>query len=413
VERFFSKHATRGLSNEEKVRALKLLEMQRHAMLMYTSCGWFFDDISELSPVQIMQYAARAMQLAKEICGKDFEPTFVEILGRAPSNIHEFKNGGGVYEKLVKPAIIDSLTVGVNYALRFLLEEYKKTAQFYCYALSTEACDFTRAGRRKLAIGKMRIHSTITSEEGVMCFAAMYLGNQNLIGGAKWFEGEDAFLVLQREIKNTFSKGDVSELTRLMSEHFVCTRSLWQLFEDEQRQILNKVIEPTLGEMETLFRRMYARYSPTMRVMKEMRIPLPKTIAAAMGFTLNAALRKSLENGEFARVHELAEEMKSWSFELDKPVLSFLATQKINALFEKLSQTPEDVSLLKNIKNVLEILGPLDLEMNFWKSQNIYFSIDRRLGELMKEKAWKGDEAAKEWIANFDWLGNYLRVKRT
>jgi len=103
VESFFSSHAVQELSKEEKVRVLKLLEMQHHAMLMYTSCGWFFDEISGIETVQVMQYSARAMQLAKEISGLDLETKFVKILERAPSNIPEFKNGGRVYEMSVKP----------------------------------------------------------------------------------------------------------------------------------------------------------------------------------------------------------------------------------------------------------------------------------------------------------------------
>jgi alpha-amylase/alpha-mannosidase (GH57 family) len=413
LERFFTKHANRKLSNQEKVRALKLLEMQRHAMLMHTSCGWFFDDISELSPVQIMLYAARAIQLAKETSGANLEPSFIETLGRAPSNISDFKDGAGVYEKLVKPAVVDLLTVGVNHALRSLFEGYEKIAKFYCYTIKTEMCDFVEAGRRKLAIGKMRVYSNITSEESIACFAALYLGNQTLLGGARRFEGDDPFSALRREIRNAFSKGDVSELTHLMSKNFTQTCSLWQLFEDERKQILERIIEPTLSEMETLFRHMYGRYSPTMRVMKEMGIPLPKNIAAAMEFTLNATLRKSLKNGEFNRAQELIEEMRSWSFEPDKPALGFLATRKVDALLGKFSKTPEDISLLKSIGSTLEILNSLNLEVNFWKAQNIYFSISRRLHEQMRERAEKGDESAKEWIARFNALGDYLKVKGT
>ena len=52
---------TAELSDEDRVRACKLLELQRHAMLMYTSCGWFFDEISGIETVQVIQYAGRAI----------------------------------------------------------------------------------------------------------------------------------------------------------------------------------------------------------------------------------------------------------------------------------------------------------------------------------------------------------------
>src|ERR1700731_2433809 len=83
VEAFFSKHATHPLSHEEQVAALKLLEMQRHAMLMYTSCGWFFDELSGLETVQVIHYAGRAVELAKEFLGAEIEAQFLEHLRQA------------------------------------------------------------------------------------------------------------------------------------------------------------------------------------------------------------------------------------------------------------------------------------------------------------------------------------------
>jgi len=93
------------LSTEDKSLIIKVLETQRHAMLMYTSCGWFFDDISGLEAVQILQYAARAIQLNKELSGEDLEPEFLDRLSLAKSNISKMKDGKNIYNLLVKPAM--------------------------------------------------------------------------------------------------------------------------------------------------------------------------------------------------------------------------------------------------------------------------------------------------------------------
>ena len=77
IARFFNRHATRELTNEEQIAALRMLEAQRHAMLMYTSCGWFFDELSGLETVQVIQYAARAVQLARDLWNEDLEPEFL------------------------------------------------------------------------------------------------------------------------------------------------------------------------------------------------------------------------------------------------------------------------------------------------------------------------------------------------
>ena len=81
-ERFLARHATRPLTADEKVTALKLLELQRQLLLMYTSCGWFFDDISGIETVQVIQFAGRAVQLAQELFGDSLEERFIERLAR-------------------------------------------------------------------------------------------------------------------------------------------------------------------------------------------------------------------------------------------------------------------------------------------------------------------------------------------
>src|SRR5205085_2471919 len=69
------------------VTALKLLELQRNCLLMYTSCGWFFDELSGIETVQVLQYAGRAVQLAEELFGRPFEPAFLDRLAEAKRDV--------------------------------------------------------------------------------------------------------------------------------------------------------------------------------------------------------------------------------------------------------------------------------------------------------------------------------------
>jgi alpha-amylase/alpha-mannosidase (GH57 family) len=106
-DRFFTEYSTHELTDVEKITALKLLELQRHAMLMYTSCGWFFDEISRPESIQVIQYAGRVAQLADELFGNGIEKEFLEILEKAKSNIPEQGNGRRIYERLVRPAMME------------------------------------------------------------------------------------------------------------------------------------------------------------------------------------------------------------------------------------------------------------------------------------------------------------------
>src|SRR5215475_2291295 len=117
VARYLAAHQIRDLADAEKVTAMKLLELQRHAMLMYTSCGWFFDELSGIETVQVIQYAARALQLARDVLQKDLEPGFLDRLDGARSNIPEKGGGRQIYEMHVKPAMIDWPKAVAHYAI--------------------------------------------------------------------------------------------------------------------------------------------------------------------------------------------------------------------------------------------------------------------------------------------------------
>jgi hypothetical protein len=116
AKRFLSGHAKRPLSDEEETRALRLLMLQRERLAMFTSCGWFFDDVSGVEAVQILQRAARALDLAR-LLGEDAEGAFVERLAEAKSNLPSFADGAGVYRTLVAPTRVDLARAAAHAAI--------------------------------------------------------------------------------------------------------------------------------------------------------------------------------------------------------------------------------------------------------------------------------------------------------
>ena len=175
-DRFFAEQATRSLGQDEKILALKLMEMQRHAMLMYTSCGWFFDELSGIETTQVIQYAARTLQLYQEIFGDSLELRFLDRLASAKSNIPEHHDGRFIYEKFVRPAMVDRQKVAGHYALISLFEPYPEEAKVYCYKVRLEDSQSSEAGRAKLVVGRARVASEITQESDVLSFGALHRG---------------------------------------------------------------------------------------------------------------------------------------------------------------------------------------------------------------------------------------------
>jgi alpha-amylase/alpha-mannosidase (GH57 family) len=163
VEDFLKEHATRMLHEEEKVTVLKLLELQRHTMLMYTSCGWFFDELSGIETVQVIRYAGRAIQLAQEVSGDALESRFLELLSDAKSNIKKKSDGGQIYEKFVKSAMVSLKKVAAHYAMSSLFEEYTQRTPIYCYTVDQELRSRESKARVRSSNGDLRDHTRVCS----------------------------------------------------------------------------------------------------------------------------------------------------------------------------------------------------------------------------------------------------------
>jgi alpha-amylase/alpha-mannosidase (GH57 family) len=144
VERFLAQHAVRTLPEADQITVLKLLELPRHLMLMYTSGGWFFDELSGIETVQDLQDAGRAVELAEALLGEPIESSWLERLGQAQSNIPEHRDGAHIYQTFVKPAMVDWERVGAHYAVSSLCEEYPERTRMYGYTFDRE--DYQRVG---------------------------------------------------------------------------------------------------------------------------------------------------------------------------------------------------------------------------------------------------------------------------
>src|SRR5579864_8222434 len=172
---FFAHHATRPLEPHEQVTALKLLEMQRHALLMYTSCGWFFDELSGIETVQVIHYAGRALRLAEECSGESIEAEFLQHLANAKSNLPEHGDGARIYEKWVKPAVVDIKRVAGHYAISSLFETYSDKTRIYCYDVERLQHSLEAEGKMRLATGAAKFRSAITTESATLEFSTLHL----------------------------------------------------------------------------------------------------------------------------------------------------------------------------------------------------------------------------------------------
>ncbi|MHC4239496.1 MAG: DUF3536 domain-containing protein, partial [Planctomycetota bacterium] len=303
VETFLSSHAGRQLSSDEAVTMLKLLEMQRNAVLMYTSCGWFFDDVCGIETVQIMQYAGRAIQLAKETGGDDFEPQFEDILEKAPTNVKEYANGKECYEALIKSSSIDLNRAGAHFAISSIFEEYPDKIDVYCYSTDVESYERIDAGIQTLAVtlavGRATVQSNVVLEKHAIDFAVLHFGDHNLTGAVNARMSDETFSTMREDLKSAFAKGDTTEVMRLMNVSFAGNSySLWHLFADQRRRILYELLATTWQEVEASFRHIYEHNYTIMSIMRGMNMPLPRALSGPAEFILNQDLCRVIRDEE-------------------------------------------------------------------------------------------------------------------
>ena len=412
VTAFFQKHATHDLDPSERVRALKLLELQRHAMLMYTSCGWFFDELSGLETVQVLHYAGRAIQLAREATGQDLEEPFCERLRDAKSNIPEHENGEKIYKKWVAPAVITPEKVAGHYAVSSLFETYGEKTRIYSYTVERQEYGVETEGRVRLAVGHGRVRSEITTEELALSCAVLHLGDHNITGGVREYRDEQTFNELRAKLNDAFAKADTAEVIRILDEQFLRrTFSLSSLFRDEQRRIIGIILNETVASLSTSFRNMYESQASLIRFLNSLAVPVPDTVRSVAAIALNSQLRQALEKPDLdvAGINGLLREAKLNNAQLDSTTLEFIMRRRLEAQAAVFHDRPEDLDSLKRLHTLLDIAGELPFPVPMWTAQNLTFE---RLTTNHNGKNGKGaeDPVHQEWVRELSAVCEKLHI---
>ena len=415
---FLAKHAVRTLDDAERITVWKLLELQRHAMLMYTSCGWFFDEVSGIETVQVIQYAGRAVQLAEELFGDQRENTFIEKLSQAKSNVPEHQDGGRIYHKFVRPTFVDLRKVGAHYALRSLFEPYESNTHVYQYKAERQATLNLTGGdkhEQQLATGRAKFTSEVTQESAVLGFAALERGDFNPAGGVLKESSVEAYETLAGRLKEVFSRGDMNELGGLLQQEFEGEAfSLSVLFRDEQQRILNRIAESAWSEAEAAFGNLYPPLMSMLRTLVKIggTLTIPRAFYAAAEFVLNTRLRRALgsEPMDVDGVRSLIADAEGAKIALDSETLEYTLRMRLERMAENFLANPVNVQLIEGLDAAVDIARSLPLDVNLSKIQNICYDLRQTVYNDFVQKAETDGDNAKEWVDHFRALAQKLSL---
>ena len=417
VVSFMNGQAKRELSPGEIVSGLKLLELQRYLMLMYTSCGWFFDDLSGIETVQVIQYAGRALQLAGQLFPDDFATPFLDLLAQARSNLPDQGDGRSIYERYVQPAMVDLEKVGAHYAVSSLFEDYGQNTRIYCYDVERMEYRTSRQGKLRVVLGQAKVVSEITWESDQITFGVLHLADHSVIGGARQYQGGDAgdaYRVLDQEVEKAVSSGDLAELVRLVEKSFgSSTYTLRSLFRDEQRKILGLILEEATDEARALYRNFHDEHAHLIRFVTDLGVPLPRRFRLAVDFTLNSELLDafSADEVDLSKSRAILEEIQRTGVKPDAVTLEFALRRTIERLFARFVANPMEPGLLQRLEQTIDLVLSLPFEVRLWEAQNTYYSLMRDYAGQVQERAEHGDVEAQAWLEGFARLGEKLKVR--
>jgi len=150
-----------------------------------------------------------------------------------------------------------------------------------------------------------------------------------------------------------------------------------------------------------------------MQAVHGLRMPLPNYFSLVLESVLNTDIKKCLQSEkiDFLQLNSLVDDVNKWRLHLDKDVLGFTVSTRINFYLKEWSSNPYEYAMLLNAVGLLSVAERLSLDLNIWKAQNMYFSEGKKILPAMKDKADLNDAQAKEWLKHFMRLGDYLKVK--
>ena len=404
---FFAKHGKASFFTAERVQALRLLEMQRHLMLMYTSCGWFFDELTGPATLQILQYAGRVLQLSQQVSGEDREEAFLERLKEAWSNVPGCGNGRHVYERFIKPTMLDLVGVGAHYVIRSMFQGFHDKDAVMCFRVALERSQVLESGKTKFAAGVARLDSEMTDTSLILGFGAIHFGDHNLSAGVRPLSDEPWFDRFLEQASTAFSSADLPHCLRLIDRYFCgSTYSLKSLFRDERARVLSQIIDSTLGDTEALYRRVYQDHAPLMCFLSDLQFPLPPILRLTTEFVLASAVHRALADpgSGLDVVRSLLDCARQSGLSLDAASLESVLRQRLNTLVDRWMQNPGNPQILEEVENLVALSRLQPFDLNLWKSQNAYY-------ELSQAIAGNGHGTAHEdWLEHFRRLGQWLGI---
>ena len=428
-DQFFDRHGVQELPEKERVKGLKLLEMQRHGLQMFTSCGWFFADLAGIEAIIVLQHAARAIELAEEFGGRGMEEVFLHHLSKGKSNLPERGDGRQIYERRVKPKAVTPEQVVNHYAISSLFDDGEREKRLFSYRVERLNYEKLDGDGPLVALGEVRVTPESIPESKEFCFGLISSG-QDIFRTwiAEKTEACSFDLLKERCLERSGEGEEVlsSVVASMIGEHFLTIRDTLR----EGRQgVLQGLLQKELKEHCRSYAELFDRTRLPLRLLAKEGMEIPYEIRLAAEVTLRERLlqevrslqedfRATLARGEIGRIVEEANEC---GFQLKKEeaieILNRILREKMETIRKIMGGcifgTNERGDLGAGIaEEVILLLDSTEkFGFNLWKgreeAQNVMNEILVEYGWNLV-KAWWGEGILRPLPDRFDVLAERL-----
>jgi alpha-amylase/alpha-mannosidase (GH57 family) len=373
----FFKVYGRKLNKGQRELALKLLEMQRNRMLMYTSCGWFFDDISGIEALQILRYAARVIQIAYP-----FDPTVVDVflkeLAEARSNVKPNLLGDRIFDEKIRPQVTGLANVAAHVAISSVFEEIPAKARLYCYDVKLLDSVREESADRTLVVGRISVLSRITTMSREFAFVVIHLGGVDLRCSVEEFPDQTKYEAVRQDLLDTLSSSSSTELFRTLDRHFPGDYfRLRDLFVEQRRKIIQSLTTKMYEMQGKMLEDFYEKNRDLAKLILMHETVVPDTFLASARFVINRSLTEELEKlsaGVFPDLlQSVVEESQLWNLKLDTSSAERLIADRITSLVRSLAKRPHDREVPAEINRFLDLGRDMELSIDLREAQILFF----------------------------------------
>jgi alpha-amylase/alpha-mannosidase (GH57 family) len=397
-ERYLNLHCREGGAMARRVRVLKLLEMQRYSLLAQTSCGWFFNDISGLEAVQILEYTARTVQLYEELSGQDLERKLLEVLAEAESNIESEGTGADVYRARVLPSSVGSNRLVAQFAITDIFRDYPEEHRFYGHLVRRVERRRLGTGPVTVSVGRLQVELLRTGENSDVTYALIHFGGHDFHCAVRPFAGMQEFRRFTDHLEQIYRHATITELLRVVDSHFGETYyGLQHLLPEEREEVLDALFGHLTERFAEMYTRLYLENHRAVNALIDTGLKVPWEFRMAAEYVLTRQLNEEVQRqrgsgdpNAYSGALEVVEEAHRRGYSLDQSECARIFGEMLLESMGSLAESLTEASCARVLSRIV-LAESLKIELELEDSQDLLYELVQ--GQV-EERPWRDFEGS-------------------